>query len=230
MQRAPSRRNDMRKIGIMGGTFDPIHVGHLMLAEWAMEEAGLEEVWVVPTGVSYMKAGRSILPGHERLHMAELATRDNARFRCLDIEIRREGYTYTYETLELLKKQNPNTEIFFIVGADCLFAIENWRHPEKIFGTCTLVAAVRNDASMKEMEEKRRYLLEKFGGNIILMPFVRMSVTSTEIRERIRKGKSVRYMVPRETLAYIEEKGFYRDEEDRQHETTEQGNEEGSGQ
>ena len=206
---------DMKKIGIMGGTFNPIHVGHMMLAEWAVEELKLEEVWVVPTGIPYMKAENGILPGTERLHMAELAANGNEKLRCLDVEIKRKGYTYTYETLELLKKQNPDTEFFFLVGADCLFSLESWKYPEKILSNCTLVAAVRNDVTMEKMEKKRKELLDQFGGSIILMPFVRMSVSSTEIRERIRKGKSVRYMVPDEVLSYIEEKGFYRDEKSR---------------
>ena len=205
----------MKKIGIMGGTFNPIHVGHMMLAEWAVEELRLEEVWVVPTGIPYMKVENGILPGTERLHMAELAANGNEKFRCLDVEIKRKGYTYTYETLELLKKQNPDTEFFFLVGADCLFSLESWKYPEKILRNCTLVAAVRNDVTMEKMEKKRKELLDQFGGNIILMPFVRMSVSSTEIRERIRRGKSVRYMVPEEVLSYIEEKGFYRDEKSR---------------
>lgn len=203
----------MRKIGIMGGTFNPIHIGHLMLAEWAMSEAELEEIWFIPTGRSYMKADRQILSGGERLHMTALAVADHPNFRCLDMEIRREGYTYTYETLETLKLQYPDTAFYFIIGADCLFSMDQWKNPERIMNNCTLLAAVRNAASMDEMEQKREALLARFGGNIILMPFVRMSVTSTEIRERIRRGLSVRYMVPDKTLSYIKEKGFYRNEE-----------------
>ena len=204
----------MKRIGVMGGTFNPIHVGHLLLAEWAMEKAELDEVLVIPAGVPYKKAGQEILPGRERLHMVELAIKGNDRLRCLDMEILREGYTYTYETLEALKEQYPGAEFTFIVGADCLFSIETWKFPERILNNCTLLAAVRDDSSMEEMENKRKVLLERFGGSIVLMPFLRMSVTSTEIRERIRKGKSVRYMIPQEVLSYIEEKRFYLNEED----------------
>lgn len=202
---------EKRRIGIMGGTFDPIHVGHLMLAQWALDGLSLDEVWLVPTGMSYMKASRQILPGEERLHMTELAVCDNDRFRCLDLEVRREGYTYSYETLEELRNLYPEEEFYFILGADCLFAIEGWKAPERIFGCCTLVAAVRGDRNLSEMEAKRKELLEKFRPErgIVLLPFLSMSLSSTEIRERVRKGQSVRYLVPDRVLAYIREKGFY---------------------
>ena len=85
----------MRKIGIMGGTFNPIHTGHLMLSEWAMDALGLSEVWLMPTGISYMKAGQKILSGQERIFMAELAAEGNSRLKCTDIELKRTGYTYT---------------------------------------------------------------------------------------------------------------------------------------
>lgn len=203
----------MRKIGIMGGTFDPIHVGHLLLAEWARSAADLEQVWIVPTGQSYMKSDRHVLPGSERFHMAELAAEGNQRLRCLDLEIRREGYTYTYETMEQLKAEYPDSEFFFIQGADCLFSMDSWKCPERILQSCTVLAAVRGDADMKSLEAKRLELLEKYGGNIVLLPFLQLSISSTEIRERFREGKSIRYMVPDSVLEYMEEKGFYREKD-----------------
>lgn len=108
-----------------------------------MDAVALDEVWMVPAGTPYMKAGQEILPGEERLRMTRLAIRDNDRFRCLDIEVKRQGYTYTFETLEWLRGRYPEDEFFFIVGADCLFAIEGWKAPERIFANCTLVAATR---------------------------------------------------------------------------------------
>lgn len=203
----------MRRIGIMGGTFNPIHIGHLLLAEWALGPLELDEVWIVPTGVSYMKPSGEILSGEERLHMARLAAEGNPRLKCLDIEVRREGYTYSYETLEELCRLCPEDEFFFLAGADCLFAIESWRSPERIFGSCTLVVAVRDGSALAEMEAKKRELERRFcrGREILLLPFLRMSVSSTEIRERIRGGLSVRYLVPDRVWEYIMEKGFYRE-------------------
>lgn len=202
----------MRKIGYLGGTFDPIHIGHLMLAEWALDSADLEEVWIIPTGRSYMKTDYYVLPGAERLHMTELAVEGNHRLKCLDIEVRRQGNTYTYETLEELKAAHPDTEFYFIQGADCLFALDSWKYPDRILDSCTVLAAVRGDTDLDFLEPKRRELLGKYNGNIVLMPFMQLSMSSSEIRERVREGKSIRYMVPDKVLDYIEKKGFYREE------------------
>lgn len=218
----------MRKIGILGGTFNPIHTGHLMLAEWAMEAMKLEEVWIIPTGMSYRKNQENVLSGFDRLHMAQLAVQGNDRLRCLDLEVRREGYTYTWETLEELKRRYPDVHFHFILGADCLFSMEHWKEPEKIFQQCTLAAAVRNDVSDAEMKKKCVELLAKFGGEICLIPFVNFSVSSSEIRQRVSEGKSIRYMVPESVRKYIEEKGFYR-EQYRKSEKTEKKDGEGTG-
>ena len=202
----------MKKIGYLGGTFDPIHIGHLMLAEWAICAADLEEVWFIPTGQSYMKTDHYVLPGAERLHMVELAVEGNSKLKCLDMEILRQGYTYTYETVEELKSQYPDTEFYFIQGADCLFALDSWKNPDRILKSCTVLAAVRGDADLSCLGPKRQELLSKYGGNIILLPFMQLSISSSEIRERVLEGKSIRYMVPDGVLKYIEDKGFYREE------------------
>lgn len=200
----------MGKIGIMGGTFNPIHMGHLLLAQYALEENDLDEIWLLPTGCSYMKREDNTISPWERYHMTKLAVSDNPNMRCMDIEIKREGYTYTYETLEQLRNLYPEQEFYFIFGADCLFSIERWKEPQKIFDSCTIIAAVRSGASMEEMEEKKAELAESFQARIILMPFLQLELSSTVIRERVRMGKSIRYMVPDVVLKYIEEKNFYR--------------------
>ena len=122
----------------MGGTFNPVHAAHLALAEWVRDALKLDEIWFIPTGSSYMKDSRDILPGEERLRMVELAIQDNPFFRCLDLEVAREGYTYSYETLEQLNAAYPENSFYFITGADCLFTIDRWKNPERIFGNCTL--------------------------------------------------------------------------------------------
>lgn len=200
----------MKKIGIMGGTFNPIHIGHLVLAESALEEIGLDELWVIPTGCSYMKEDLTgILPGEDRLAMAVLATEGNDRIKCLDTEIRREGYTYSYETLEQLKQEYPEYRFYFIFGADCLFSIETWRYPERIFRNCTVVAAVRNGTSLDEMKQKRNELIQKYEADIQLLPFLNLEISSTMIREKIKRGASVRYLIPDKVYSYIREKKFY---------------------
>ncbi len=200
----------MRRIGIMGGTFNPIHMGHLLLAEWAGDEAGLDEIWLIPNGISYMKSDQEVAPAQNRLQMTRLAVEGNPRFKCLDLEVKRSGYTYSYETMEELARVYPGDEFYFILGADCLFTLEKWKHPERLLGCCKLVAAVRDESAMEEMAEKKRELEQRFGGEIQLISFVRMSISSTEIRERIKQGKSARYMAPDSVLSYIEEKRLYR--------------------
>lgn len=201
----------MKKIGIMGGTFNPIHIGHLILAERAMEDNALDEIWLIPTGYSYMKKNQDIVSGEERYIMATLAIEGYNRMKCLDIEINRSGYTYSYETLEQLKDMYPDYMFYFIFGADCLFTIETWKYPERIFNNCKVIAAVRNGASMTEMEQKKEELEQRFGAKIILFPFLNLEISSTELRERIRTGKSVRHLIPEKVLSYIQEKQLYKE-------------------
>lgn len=202
----------MKRIGIMGGTFNPIHNGHLLLAQWALDSQALDEVWFVPTGVSYLKAEQNVLPGNERLHMTKLAVEDNEAFKVSDIELNREGFTYTYETLEQLKALYPEAAFFFIVGADCLYALENWKAPDRILANCVLLAAVRGNASIEELEKKKTELKKRFGGDIRLFPFMNVEISSTEVRNRVRQGKSIRYLVPEKVREYIVHKGFYHEQ------------------
>lgn len=204
----------MQRIGIMGGTFNPIHMGHLMLAEYVRDRLALDEIWFIPTGCSYMKQ-RNIELGkmpspEERMEMTRLAVEDNEYFRCLDIEIKREGNTYTYETMEELKKLYPEHDFFYILGADCLFAIDKWKEPQRIFNACEIAAAVRGDVSSDAMEEKIACLKDEFDARISLFPFRNIEISSTELREYVRQGKSIRYMVCGKVITYIEEKGLYR--------------------
>lgn len=200
-----------KKIGILGGTFNPVHMGHLLMAEYAREAVGLDLVILMPSGISYMKAGTGVLSGEERLRMLQLAIKDNPFFIASDMEIRREGNTYTYETLLQMKKITPSSEIYFIVGADSLFSMEHWVKPEVIFANCTILAAGRNNASKEELESKKQDLEKRFNAHIILMDFPEIEISSSEIRKNVREKKSIRYMVHDRVLEYIREKGLYQD-------------------
>lgn len=202
----------MKKIGIMGGTYNPIHMGHLMLAEAAMNDAGLEQVWLVPTGCSYRKQNIPMLPPAERCQMVRLAVQDNPRLRCLDVEIAREGNTYSYETMELLCAGYPGVEFTFLFGADCLFTIESWKYPERFFACCHVLAAVRDGADISEMERKREDLARRFGARITLLPFRHLEISSTAVRQMVQEGKSIRYLVPEPVFSYISDRGFYKNE------------------
>ena len=182
----------MKKIGILGGTFNPIHTGHLILAENARIFCGLDEVLLIPSGCSYMKDASRILPGSVRLRMAALAAQDNPFFKVSDMEVVRPGSSYTYETLDALKKQLPDSELYFIVGADTLFHMESWKHPERIFKSCVTVAAVRDE-----------------NADIRFLPASHIGISATQIRERLKKGESVRYLVPESVRLFLEENGYY---------------------
>lgn len=204
-----NRLQNCKKIGIMGGTFNPIHIGHLLMGRWAKDHAQLDAVIFIPAGNPYMKAGSQVLDGSHRLKMVQLSVEPCEDFYTSDIEIRREGYTYTYETLEELTKLYPNAEFYFIVGADSLYNFERWVHPELILKNCTLIAAARNGAAMEELEAKKTELENRFGGKIMLMDFPAFDVSSTMVRERVKEGKSIRYLAPDKVCDYIEENAFY---------------------
>lgn len=185
-----------------------------MLAEWAKDAMALDEIWLIPTGCSYMKADNGVAAAAERYRMTCMAIEDNPYFFCKDIEINREGYTYTYETLETLRVQYPDERFYFIFGADCLFSIESWKYPERIFANCTVIAAVRGDTPMEVMQKKIAELEQKYQADISLLPFLQLELSSTVIRQRVREGQSIRYLVPDKVVAYIQEKGLYKDEID----------------
>ena len=203
-----------RKVGIMGGTFNPIHIGHLLLAENAYSVFGLDEVLFLPSGCSYMKEQSCILPAGIRLEMTRLAVADNPHFRVSPLETDRTGYSYTCETLAQLCREHPDTDYFFLVGADSLFAIETWKDPELIFRYAEILAAVRDDCDPVRLEAQAEHLRRIYGARIRLIPSGSMEISSSEIRKRLEDGRSVRYLVPAPVLRFIREKGLYRQERD----------------
>ena len=202
-----------KRVGIMGGTFNPIHIGHLIIAEAAYEAYDLDEVLFVPSGISYMKDQSEILDAKKRVHMTGLAIEDNPHFALSTIEIDRDGNSYSYETLETLRKQNPNTEYFFLVGSDTLFALETWKHPEILLPSCTILVAVRNGVPMEKMQEHAKYLEEKFGGSIQLLTTPNIEISATDIRNRIAANRNVKYFVPDSVLQFIEKNNLYKNSE-----------------
>lgn len=205
----------MKKIAIMGGTFNPIHYGHLMLAEAVRSELRLDEVWMIPTGCSYLKREqRELEPGmptpQERLYMTQLAVQGYTDYRVLDTEVRRPGYTYTCETLETLHAEYPDCEFYLILGADCMEQIEHWERPDEIFANAHVVAAGRGDITADSLQETLEHLREKFSADILPLRFRDLELSSSEIRSRIAAERSVRFMLPDKVLDYITERNFYR--------------------
>ena len=199
-----------KRVGIMGGTFNPIHLGHLIIAEAAYEAYNLDEVLFVPSGVSYMKDQSEILDAKKRVHMTGLAIENNPHFALSTIEIDRDGNSYSYETLETLRRQNPNTEYFFLVGSDTLFALETWKHPEILLPSCTILVAVRDGVPMEKMQEHAKYLEEKFGGSIKLLTTPNIEISATDIRNRLAQNRNVKYFVPDSVLEFIHKYDLYK--------------------
>lgn len=198
------------KIGIMGGTFSPIHNGHLMLAQWAADLCQLNRVFFIPTGCSYLKQNMDIPSGEIRLEMVKRAIQDNPLFEASDIEILRQGNTYTYETLLQLKAMYPHAELYFIIGADCLFSMENWVKAQEIFSNCHIIAAGRDGVSDQSLLKQKQYFSDVYKAQIHLLDFPEIALSSTQIRERVQDSKSIKYMVPDSVETYIIQHSLYK--------------------
>ncbi|MBR5360946.1 MAG: nicotinate-nucleotide adenylyltransferase [Lachnospiraceae bacterium] len=205
--------NTNKRVGILGGTFNPIHIGHLILAERALEECELDEILFVPTGQPYFKSAAEVLEKKVRISMTGNAIEDNPNFALSTIETDREGNSYTYETLQILKKDNPDTHYYLILGADTLFQIEQWKNPEIIMSLAGIIAAVRDDKSHADLKVKADELVAKYDTEVNILRMPHIGVSSSDIRERIRTGKSVRYMLPEKTLEYIRKNELYLEQE-----------------
>ncbi len=198
-----------RKIGIVGGTFNPIHNVHLLLGEAAREQFGLDRIIYIPTGCSYLKKDEDIPSGELRYQMVKLAIDNNPYFTCSRIEIDREGNSYTIDTLRELKKMYPGDEIYLILGGDTFKQIENWYESEEIFKNCVLLAAVRDNMSIEDMDKQRSYLHDKYGADVRILQFRNIDLSSSDIRARFLSGRSVRYMVPDSVIEFAIIKNIY---------------------
>jgi nicotinate-nucleotide adenylyltransferase len=201
----------MSKIGIMGGTFNPIHLAHLIMAEHAYEQFSLDKILFMPSKNPPHKPQTDIISDLYRSRMVQLAIEDNPHFEFSSLEIDREGTTYTFETLEDLSKKYPDNEYYFILGADSLFTIEHWRNPGRIFELSQVIAAGRDHLSDEEMIKQIAYISTKFYANIHLLRTPNMDISSQMLREKIRLGQSIRYYVPKEVEEYILEHKLYKE-------------------
>lgn len=201
------------KIGILGGTFDPIHLGHLIIAEQARDQYGLDRVLLIPSGHSYFKDNRSrkVQPAQTRLEMTRIAARDHAPFEVSDIEVNRPGNTYSFETIEQLRELYPSSELYFIVGADTVCSMRTWRAPERIFAACTILAAIREDqVDPEQLKNESEALARDYGARILPVEIPNIGISSTDIRERAAAGKSIHYLVPSALESYIIKNGIYK--------------------
>ena len=201
----------MRKIGIMGGTFDPVHYGHLLIAENAFEQLSLDEVRFIPTGRSPHKQGKQITDGAHRLRMVELAIADNPAFVADDRELRSDALSYSYVTLQEMHDYSPNDELYFIMGGDPLRDFKTWYHPELICACSTLVAAIRDGCDQEQLMTYAEELRKLFSADVRLIRTPNLSVASSELRRRVASGETIRYQVPETVRAYIQNNRLYRD-------------------
>ena len=199
------------KIGIMGGTFDPIHIGHLLLGMFAYEDFGLDEIWFLPNGNpphKQTKEGEEAL--QHRIEMVRLAIRDVPYFKLCLHEANEKDHSYTYKTMQELRELYPEHTFYFILGADSLFAIEEWRYFREIFPTCTILAAMRDDKDVVDMLKQIDYLKENYQADISLLRAPLLEISSTTLRQRASLGKSVAYMVPQAVDANIRKHALHR--------------------
>ena len=201
--------NKYNKIGIMGGTFNPPHLGHLILARIAVERLCLDKVIFIPTGKILYKDNSEIASARDRLAMTDIAIEGNPKFDVSDIEISDSGTTYTYKTLGKLREIYANGHFYFIVGADSLDYMDKWREPEKIFERCSVVALSRTGYEDTKCEEKADELRKRYNADIIFLSMPTVDISSTEIRKRIRCGMDVESLLPEGVERYIKLNNLY---------------------
>lgn len=196
-------RNEPSRLGILGGTFDPIHVGHLVAASEAMHRFGLDRVVLVPAGRPWQKSEFS--DAEDRLMMTTLAAATHPRLSVSRIEIDRKGPTYTVDTLEALRAGFPEAELFLIVGADVAMELKTWHRVEDIAPLATVVAVTRPGSELTALPTDPGL------PDVQVMEMPALDVSSTDIRRRIATGAPIDFLVPADVAAYIRDKGLYTD-------------------
>jgi nicotinate-nucleotide adenylyltransferase len=199
----------MKKVGIMGGTFNPIHYGHLFLAENALEQMRLDKILFMPSKNPPHKNKQDLVSDMQRADMVRLAIKENPNFELSTLEYERDGTTYTVDTLTLLTKEHPDTEYYFIVGADSLFMMQDWKNPQMIFQLSTVLVTGRDHINKDQLDRQQKFLEITYGARILSFDMPAIGISSAEIRKRITENKTIRYYVPTEVMEYIKENRLY---------------------
>ncbi|MBP3874073.1 MAG: nicotinate-nucleotide adenylyltransferase [Lachnospiraceae bacterium] len=198
-----------RRVGIMGGTFDPVHIGHLILGESARVQFSLEKVLFMPSGNPPHKKNRDGATNEERVEMVRLAIASNPHFELSLEEMHEEGYVYTKETLKRLRQRHPDTDYYFIMGADSVLTFDSWMGPQEICDQCILAAAVRDSLDVEQLDQAIGHLKEKYHADIRKLESPNLDISSHGIRSWVSEGRSIRYYVPDPVMNYILDKGIY---------------------
>lgn len=199
----------MEKLGIMGGTFDPIHLAHIYIAEEAKRQLNLDKVLFMPAGSQPLKINKNVTKASLRLEMVKEAIKGIDYFEVSDYEIKKKGMSYTYLTVENFKA--PNRKVFFITGADCLMDLEMWNGVNRIFNACEFVVFTRPGYDEKKLKAQKMKIEEKYNKKVILIHVNSPNISSTMIREKIRDGKKVDNLLSKNVLNIIQKEGLYKE-------------------
>ncbi len=200
----------MKKTGIMGGTFDPIHKGHVMMGAAALTQYGLDQVYFMPTGTPAYKMGqRQITEGIHRAAMVQLAVCDHKGLMFSDMELKRAGNTYTSDTLQALHQEHPDTEYYYIVGADSIDYMDHWHCPEIIFQNAVILAAGRCTQTEERFLQTIEFLQDKYGADIRILDMPQVPVSSSFLREKIAQGQDVSEWLSEGVSEYIRQNRLY---------------------
>ena len=199
----------MNRIGVFGGTFDPLHNGHIAVAEAAAADLSLDYVYLMPNNIQPFKQDREITANAHRLNMLRLAAAEIPAIRISTIELDREKVSYTYDSVQYLKKVHPDSELVFIMGADSLMSIERWYRGQDLLKSCSFAAGFRPGCDSSRFSEKMKQLKDRYGATIYRLDNMEIPISSTEIKEKLRSGCSIRGLVPDAVERYIDEHGLY---------------------
>ncbi len=199
------------RLGILGGTFDPPHIGHMLMAQSALETFSLDQIVFVPAGVPPHKRRTDIVDADHRLGMVEAATRPHPEFSVDPLELRRDGRSYTIDTIHVLRERDPDCELFFLIGADSLRDLHAWMRIDELLPLCRFLTFVRPGESMSSIEDGVAKLPQEWQEPLLadITTGREFNVSSTEIRGRVTAGLPIRYLVPDVVLAYINEFALY---------------------
>lgn len=201
----------MSKIGIFGGTFNPIHLGHIRLGQLVLDEIKLDKILYIPDNTPPHKSDKDLACGEDRLNMLNISLKDHDDMESSDIELKREGKSYSFETLLELKKLYPNDELYLITGADMFLTLDKWREPETIFKTANIIGVPRVKSDFEKMEEYAEKVIKPMGAKVFMLSqTVFDTASSTYVRENIDDYQKIKDMITPEVYRYITEKGLYR--------------------
>jgi nicotinate-nucleotide adenylyltransferase len=195
------------RLGIFGGAFDPIHNGHLLLAEQCREQCQLDEVWFVPTKIPPHKKAGSLSPDADRVEMLKLAIAGRPEFVVSEIELNREEVSWTVDTLRQIRNERPDDELFLLIGADSLQDFPTWKEPEVIAELASIVAVNRGESSL---DEPAADLDPSLANRVRMVTMPGVSISATDLRRRVSEGKSIRYLVPRSVEEFIAAQSLFR--------------------